>query len=186
MPCIVQILNGGDFLFYVLADITNEKVAFFSNNSKLQYMSRKEFFDIWTGICLLVEVSEESREIEIDRKIFSKRILMVVAIVLASLLVTWVVLGFFKAEIFGDSKTTMYAILFTILKIGGLALGTLLLWFEVDQYNPTLQNLCSGSSGNRVNCDSVLNSKYAKFLNGNLSLSLVGFSYFFASLGYLA
>lgn len=185
LPCIVQILNGGNSLFYVLADITDEKVAFFTNKSKLQYISRKKFLDIWTRVCLLVEVSDESKEIDIDRKIFAKRILMGLKIALPSLLLIWAVLGFSKAEIIGDSQTAIYAILFTILKIGGLTVGALLLWFEVDQYNPVLQNFCSGSSGDKVNCDSVLNSKYAKFLNGNLSLSLVGFSYFFATLGYL-
>src|SRR5690606_13163181 len=72
---------------------------------------------------------------------------------------------------------------FALLKLVGLGMGAMLLWYEVDKYNPTLQSFCSG--GKKVNCDSVLNSKYAKVFNGKLSLGSIGFSYFFGTFFYL-
>jgi uncharacterized membrane protein/glutaredoxin len=73
--------------------------------------------------------------------------------------------------------------MYTVLKGIGLSVAVLLLWFEVDQYNPTLQSLCTG--GKKVNCNSVLGSEHAKLFNGTLSLSILGFSYFFGSFLYL-
>ena len=51
-----------------------------------------------------------------------------------------------------------------LLKLLGLGMGSILLWYEVDRYNPVLQGFCSGDK--KVNCDSVLNSRYSKMSNG--------------------
>lgn len=86
-----------------------------------------------------------------------------------------------KSPILGDYPA-LFLEVFVILKLVGLTVGAMLLWHEVDQYNPILQSFCSG--GKKVNCDSVLDSKYAKIFNGTLNLNLVAFSYFFGTLTY--
>ena len=103
--------------------------------------------------------------------------------VLLTSLVGWLMVSFVKTTAMNDPGILFHTLLYTILKIAGLATGILLLWFEVDQYNPTLQSFCSG--GKKVNCNTVLGSKYASVFNGNLSLSLAGFSYFLGTLAYL-
>jgi uncharacterized membrane protein/thiol-disulfide isomerase/thioredoxin len=79
----------------------------------------------------------------------------------------------------------LYALAYTLLKSVGLAAGIFLLWFDIDRYNPTLQSFCSGGVGSKINCNAVLGSKHAKLFNGALSLSLLGFSYFFGTLLFL-
>lgn len=59
--------------------------------------------------------------------------------------------------------------------IGGAILGVLLLWYEVDRYNPALRKVCSGS-GSKANCDAILQSNASGIFG--ISWSLVGFSYF--------
>lgn len=71
-------------------------------------------------------------------------------------------------------------VVYTLMKIIGLTIGTFLLWYEVDKYNPTLQTFCSG--GKKVDCDLVLSSKYAYIFKNTLSVSALAFSYFFASI----
>ena len=94
-----------------------------------------------------------------------------------------IVLSFTKSDSLGNAALTTYTILYGVLKLIGVTTGVFLLWFEVDQYNPTLQSFCTGFEN--TNCNAVLNSKYASLFNGNLSFGLLAFSYFFATSGYL-
>ena len=73
-----------------------------------------------------------------------------------------------------------YIAFYAILKIIGLIIGGMLLWFDIDQYNPTLQNFCTGAN-KKINCNSVLNSKRSKLFKDTLSLSELSFAYFFST-----
>jgi uncharacterized membrane protein len=55
---------------------------------------------------------------------------------------------------------------------------TLLLWYEVDQSNAALQDICQ--AGKKVNCGAILQSKDAKIFG--ISWSAIGFVYFAGSL----
>jgi len=67
---------------------------------------------------------------------------------------------------------------FLLLFLAGSIIGVLLLWYELDQYNPVLQQICS--AGKKVNCSAILQSKAAKI--GGISWSTIGFSYFMGGL----
>ncbi|MGV8815868.1 MAG: vitamin K epoxide reductase family protein [Gelidibacter sp.] len=182
-PCIVQVSITGTALFYTLHKIKKSTVTYYDDKNKLQEISKEEFLKLWTGVCLLAETTPTSKEIDIEKKLANKLFLNSLITTSALFLSIWIVLSFTKSDISENVALTTYAILYGILKLIGLTTGVFLLWFEVDQYNPTLQTLCSG--GKNINCNAVLKSKYASLLNGNLSLGLLSFSYFFTTFWYL-
>lgn len=68
--------------------------------------------------------------------------------------------------------------LLLLLKLAGCFVTALLLWYEVDNANPVLKQICGiGSSGKQTNCSAVLNSKQSKLFN-IISWSEIGFFYF--------
>lgn len=182
-PCIVQVSIHGTTLFYTLNKITQSTVTYFDDKNKFKETSKKEFIKLWTGVCLLAETSATSKELDIGKKLAHKRFLKVLIGVTAILIAFWFVIRFTKSDIIVNITLTSYTIMYGLLKLVGLTTGVFLLWFDVDQYNPTLQNFCTG--GKKINCNAVLKSKYALLLDGNLSLGLLGFSYFFATFVYL-
>lgn len=182
LPCVVQVSRIGKDLFYLLETVSDKKVSYYDDKGKMHNIAKDVFLNACTGVCLLVEKLNSSKEEGIEERLTAKRFLNFLKISVALLLITWVSTQLFLAETVDSTFALLLIGLYTLLKFLGLSIGVLLLWFEVDEYNPTLQNICSGST--KVNCRSVLNSKYAKLFNGNLNLSLVAFSYFFGSLLY--
>jgi uncharacterized membrane protein len=62
--------------------------------------------------------------------------------------------------------------IFSLLTLSGCLVAILLLWYELDQHNPVLQQICS--AGKKINCGAVLQSKASKILG--ISWSAIGFS----------
>ena len=184
LPCIVQVKKEGASLFFVLHKISDDEIEYFNEENKPIKAAKEQFFKIWTGICLLVEANEESGEIDIDKKFLSKRLLNGLKISIGLFLFIWIILTFFNSEATTNFISASYIALYTALKITGLIVGGVLLWFDVDQYNPTLQNFCTGT-GKKINCNSVLNSKHSKLFKETLSLSELSFAYFFSTLLFL-
>lgn len=184
LPCIVQVKQRGAPLFFVLNKITERDVEYYDDKNKLTKASKEEFLKVWTGICLLAETSEDSKEIDIDKKLFSINFVKGLKTSIAVLLLSWFVISFLSSEQSAYIMPATYTILYTLLKITGLIVGGLLLWFDIDQYNPTLQSFCTGNS-EKINCNSVLTSKHSKLFKGALSLSELSFAYFFGTLFFL-
>lgn len=184
--CIVQVTIEKSTLFYVIQNVGESHVSFYDEKNKLEVYNKVDFQKVWTGICLLFEKTENSKEVGIERKLTVKKINIILISIASILLIFSTALGLSNAEVYGGSIALFYTILYAMLKLIGLALGILLLWFEIDQHNPTLQNFCSGGS-KKINCNAVLNSEYATLFKGslNLSLSTIAFSYFIASLLFL-
>ncbi|QCX37206.1 hypothetical protein FF125_01650 [Aureibaculum algae] len=181
-PCIVQVSLHGTTLFYTLNKITKSRVSYFDDKNKLHEASKEEFLKIWTGVCLMAETNAASKEIDIGKKLANKRFINTLIGVSAILLALWISINFTKSDVIGNVTLTTYTILYFILKLIGLTAGIFLLWFDIDQNNPTLQSFCTG--GKKINCNAVLKSKYASLFDGNLSLGLLGFSYFLATFTY--
>jgi hypothetical protein len=68
-------------------------------------------------------------------------------------------------------QTTFFAIISSI-KLMGIIVTGLLLWYEVDKANPILQQICT--AGAKTNCNAILSSKQAKLFNF-FSWSEIGF-----------
>lgn len=65
-------------------------------------------------------------------------------------------------------------VIFTLLTLAGCIIGVLLLWHEVDEYNPAIKEICH--AGKKVNCPAILNSNAAKIFG--ISWSVLGTTYF--------
>lgn len=178
-PCLVQVSVRNDTLFYVLKDVTDREMVYFDEKNKLSRDSRENFLKYWTGVCLLAERGEESKEIDIEKKRVSRRIFNVLKIFIILSFLGWAFMSLTKIQDINNHSFFSVIGVYLFLKLAGIIVTAMLLWYEVDKYNPTLRNFCSG--GKKINCDSVLNSGYAKLLGGNLNLSIVGFSYFSGS-----
>ncbi|WP_422083624.1 vitamin K epoxide reductase family protein [Ulvibacterium sp.] len=180
LPCIVEVSDRGG-MFKVLVDLTDNVVSYLDDKGKAVETSKAEFLNRWTGVCLLAEVSENSGEPDIRKKRNEKRTYSILKWACVLLFGVWVLID--PLYSIGYTETALPFVLYFGLKLIGLSVGVLLLWYEVDRYNPTLQKFCSG--GKKLNCDSVLRSKHATLFNGRLSLGLLGFSYFFGTLSFL-
>ena len=184
VPSVVQLVVNNQPLFFVLKSISTDEVTYYDDNKKLFKANSKEFIEQWTGVCLLVEITESTKEKDIDAKINAMRFKKLVGVSLAIMLLIWIGLLFSNAEISLSTLSLSVIVGYSLFKVFGITVGVFLLWFDIDQYNPTLQNFCTGGS-ERINCNAVLNSKHAKIFNGALSLSLLSFSYFFGTFTYL-
>lgn len=176
LPLIAQVQLKKTSAFYVVHACSDDAVSYFDNSNSQKHESKAHFLEKWTGVCLLVAKSETAQEPGIDRKRASNGLVRFLTLILLTFLALWITITLKASDITAEFSTSVYIFVYTLLKVCGLLLGTALLWFEVDQYNPVLQNFCSG--GKKVNCNSVLNSKHAKLLKGGLSLSVLGFAYF--------
>lgn len=183
MPCIVQFYNPG-FKFHVLTDFSNSEVKYLDDYGSSIVIQKKEFLKRWTGICLLAETTDFSGEPDIKNRLRGKRIMNFLKLAVVILFCSWFLIQMTQSFIL-KSDFYLLGIMYLIVKYIGLATGAMLLWYEVDKYNPTLQSFCSGSTGRRINCDAVLKSKYSSLFNGQLSLGLLGFAYFFGTLSLL-
>lgn len=184
LPCIVHVEARGNSLFFILKEVLEDSVAYYNEKNMLIKSAKEEFLSQWTGVCLLTATTEESKEIDIDKKRASKNRLNILIGSIVVLLLSWIVSSYLKSEIVTSASVVLYTLFYTVLKIIGVTVGLFLLWFEVDEYNPTLQSFCTGSS-QKINCNAVLNSKYATLFNGVFSVSLISFAYFFGSFVYL-
>lgn len=184
LPCITQVKKEGSSLFVILNKISEENIEYFDDKNRTIKVAKEQFFKIWTGICLLAETTEDSGEIDIEKKLISKILLNVLKISVGLLLFAWILITFINSETINNFIPASYIAIYTILKIIGLTVGGLLLWYDVDQYNPTLQNFCTGTS-EKINCNSVLDSKHSKLFKGTLSLSELSFAYFFGTFSFL-
>lgn len=61
MPCIVHLSDGGG-LFQVLTELSADRVVFVNDKGKHVKLPKENFVERWTGICLLAQVTESSRE----------------------------------------------------------------------------------------------------------------------------
>jgi uncharacterized membrane protein/thiol-disulfide isomerase/thioredoxin len=181
LPCIIQFSDYGG-MFHVLTHHSAHESIYLDDKGKKVTVTFEEFMSRWTGVCLLAETTVDSGEPGIAEKLAERKVMTIFKWLGALSLLFWAVFSFFNSQ-FTPEINPLLAGAYTLLKVLGLAVGTMLLWYEVDKYNPTLQSFCSG--GKKINCDSVLNSKYAKIRNVNLSLGLIGFSYFFGTLALL-
>jgi uncharacterized membrane protein/thiol-disulfide isomerase/thioredoxin len=70
-------------------------------------------------------------------------------------------------------------VILTCIKSLGCYIGVLLLWYEIDNQNASLQKICK--AGKKMNCHAILNSAASRIL-GIVSWSEIGFIYFTGSL----
>ncbi len=181
-PFIAQVAAQGTKNFVVVTKVTDDKVGFYNSEDKYTWEPFNEFTQRWTGICLFAETDEASGEENYANKKFSNKVLILGAAIFLLSLLGWIGISFYK-QTNTELISQLLLIIFFVIKVFGMVVGGLLLWYEIDKHNPVLQKICSGSK--KVNCNAVLNSKQATFLFDAFSWSEIGFAYFFGTSSFL-
>jgi uncharacterized membrane protein/protein-disulfide isomerase len=180
LPCITQ-LQGieSDFKYFtVVKEITGSQVQFF-DPEKHQWASivKDDFTSRFSGIVLLAQAGEKAGEKDYVKKIKAEKKVRLRQYILT----LYLPILLFAAGIIAFTQIgngALLPFLFSVFTLAGCALSALLLWYEVDQHNPALQQICS--SGKKVNCGAVLQSKAAKI--AGVSWGAIGFTYFMGML----
>jgi len=186
LPFLVQLNDekNGTPYFSVVQSVNIDTVQYYNPQKHSWEIITKEAFTAkWvSGILLLAEVAiregitpgekayvkKRHREKALIMTKYSAFLLLPLLTMIASLH------SFFQKGILAFSP-----ILFTaVTMIGGL-ISFLLVWYEQDQYNPVLKQICSKSS-KKVNCSAILQSKAGKIWG--ISWSVIGAIYFFGGL----
>lgn len=172
--------------FITIRAINNNYITYTDNNnvgSKTITTSINDFITQWSGIVLLAEKNELSgeklykenhrKEVIQALKIPALLLLAVVAIIINSIFL-------YKQDT--PNNHLIYYTISTLLKLVGVVVSSLLLWYEVDKANPVLKQICTG--GTKTNCNAILSGKQSK-LFGTISWSEIGFFYFSGGFLYL-
>ncbi|WPU95217.1 vitamin K epoxide reductase family protein [Mucilaginibacter sabulilitoris] len=183
VPFITQLKGTGrklDF-FTIVKEISIDTIQFFDPESHRWQVSLIDaFLERCSGVVLLTEVGQAAGEKDYVQKIKSenrqKRVQNLTALCIPAMLLITGIIAFIH-----KGTTVLFPLVFSVLTLVGGILSILLLWFELDQYNPTLQQICS--AGKKINCGAVLNSKGAKI--AGISWSSIGLSYFIGELLFL-
>lgn len=174
-PFIVQLSIRKEVTFFsVVKEIRNNTVNYFDPEKHDWVLSDKDdFLKKITGVILLVGNGDEIREKDYDEKIKAerrKRIFRYTGIFCIPILT--VALGVFYC--FQNGAGMLFQLIYLLLTLTGCGLGILLVWYELDQHNPALNQICS--AGKRINCGSVLQSGASRI--AGLTWSSIGLSYF--------
>ena len=180
-PCIAHIkTDGGSFI--IIDAVAQNQIQCTDYKGKTSFIPLEDFTASWSGVVMLVEKDEHSGEKDYNKNLRKERVatlfsygLLLLPFLLSAFAVAMVALSEVPAFNFGGFSLSLF------LKATGIIVSVLLLWHEVDRYNPLLQQICT--AGKKLNCDAVLDSKAAKIFSW-LSWSEVGFFYFTG--GFLA
>ena len=163
----------------IITQINNNAIQLYQNNYNAAITETKEtFLKRWNGVYLIAEPDEQSGEQNYKankQKTFVNSLLPVAAI--ASIVIFSLLL--LNNIIKSTSLSAIAIYLQYFILLAGVAVTSLLLWYEIDKNNPILQKVCTGIA--KGNCSAILTGKQAKLFNW-LSWSEVGFFYFSGAL----
>lgn len=163
----IAVLNNKDFVTV----IQNSEAITYKNgtNKKAISQTKEDFIQEWKGIVLLATATEQSGDANYTKE-KQKELLQAAKLPLVLLLLAGI--GLFAMY---KSNWHIGFSLLLLIKLAGIAVASLLLWYEIDKTNPLLKQICSATK--TTNCSAILESKQSKLL-GLLSWSEIGFIYF--------
>jgi len=165
-------------LFAVVTQLNAASIVFFHpENNKIVELSLEQFSKIYAGTILVIEVNEHNgqsdfvkiRQQENQSNLYNSLSLFLLPIMsLIACLFAYIT----------HHSQALVPILFTLFTLLGCIICLLLLWHEIDEYNPVVRQICH--AGKKVNCSAILNSDAAKIWG--LSWSILGSTYFIGML----
>ena len=177
LPFIAQVKGTkiGGQLFAVVTGIGTDTITWYNPESKkAETITNADFAGIFTGYVQLAEVGEPAREKDYEQKRKKEKtryfITSTIALAIPLLTVVIAAVSFWQTGF----RESIFPVTFTVLTLVGVVVGALLLLYEVDQYNPTLQKVCH--AGKNTNCAAILNSNASKIFG--ISWAAIGFTYF--------
>lgn len=177
-PFITQFKYHNEQLFTVVKEISQSSVVFFDpEKHRWKVLSTEDFSKRCSKIALLVEVAEDAGEKDyLKNKQLERQKLIAEYLKVCCIPVLAISTGIIAFIQHGMSALLPFTIsMFTLI---GCLISILLLWYELDQHNPLLMQICN--AGKKVNCGAVLQSKASSI--AGISWSTIGFSYFMGSL----
>ncbi|MBC9930129.1 vitamin K epoxide reductase family protein [Chitinophaga qingshengii] len=182
-PYITQIkgLENDTEYFTVVRKFNNDMVsAFDPERRKWKNYRFQDFADRTSGVVLLAEPGHDAGEPDYKEKRREERFnsfsFYALLSVLATIFATVILRAFWLAGL-----SILPAATFSLLSVIGILVGILLIWYEIDRYNPVIRQICKG--GRRVNCNAVLQSDAAYI--GGVSWSTIGLAYFTGQLIFM-
>jgi len=170
----IAVLNNNSF---AVVEKNNDAITYTTDNKYTPVTKTKEdFIKEWKGIVLLAEATEQAGEANY-KKAMQRQILQTTKLPLVVLILAVVVLLVAYKSHWNIGFTA-----FAIIKLLGIVVTSLLLWYEIDKTNPLLQQICSAAK--TTNCNAILSGKQAKLFN-TISWSEIGFIYFASGFVFL-
>lgn len=150
-PLITQMrfINKPFEYFTLIKKIEGDRILYYDPIFlKWVNITKEDFLKRYMGVALLVEKGKHTGEKDFAKKIKEekrRRILSVLAVMALPLIfclagiTAWV----------RNGTDAWPSLLYSLLCLAGATIGFLLLWYELDQHNPALQQICS--SGKKTN-----------------------------------
>jgi uncharacterized membrane protein len=165
--------SPADF-YTVVREIKEDNFSFFDPEKHAwTSCSANNFLNRFSGTLLLAEATEQAGEKEYDKNLQEENrkrsVQLLTAFCIPALIFIAGTLSFLRNGI-----SALLPFVFSIFTLAGTVIGVLLLWYELDQYNPVLQQICS--AGKKVNCGAILQSKASRIMG--ISWSTIGITYF--------
>lgn len=182
-PFITQLKGGQQGVDYltVVTQITDSTCHFFDpERHKWSTSSLEVFMKKCTGLVLLTEAEDGAGEQKYEQKIREERIEWIRRYLLVMGLPVMVLLSGIMAFV-QNGIGALLPFFLVVATLSGFITTCLLIWYELDQYNPLMQQFCS--AGKKINCSAVLQSDAAKV--AGVSWSAIGLTYFSGELLFL-
>jgi uncharacterized membrane protein/protein-disulfide isomerase len=183
VPFVTQI-NGVKInlnFFTIVKEIKDGLVRFIDPEKRgWSTLVIQDFIERCSGVALLMEVGDDAGEKDYlksrreEKKQSAKNYLTALSIPAIFIIACILTLANYGTSF-------LLPVVFSMLTLAGAITTTLLLWYELDQHNPILKQICS--AGKKVDCGAVLQSKASKI--AGISWSVIGFSYFMGLLLFL-
>ena len=181
LPFIADCYTKEGEEYLLVTEVNENEVHYFLDKDKPTVISKDEFITIGSGACLFVNASHISGEKDYaqnKKKEAHKALRIPISFMFLGLIAILAIMSFSRG-VTTISTISSYAILL-ILKVTGVFITGLLLWYEIDKANPTLQKICT-AAGTKTNCSAILSSKQSKLFSV-ASWSEIGFFYFCSGL----
>ena len=175
-PFIAQIKeNSSADIFTVVRAVSGNIINHYDPEThQWQNSNATDFAQKWQSHIILLPDATEKKDEENFRIKKRNEIRLSVAKYSAFLLLPVIAIGLCVWSLVNNGFDALYPAVFLLLTTLGTIVSALLIWYELDQYNPVLQQICSG--GKKVNCGAILKSGASKI--GGVSWSSIGFTYF--------
>lgn len=177
VPFIVQIMDNRkpDELFAIVGEVRNERVHLFHpGTNNWEWLPLTQFIGRWPSrIALIAEAGEAVGEKDFRAKRRKERHSNILRYI-SFLFIPLASLTACLQSLITSGTAALGPALFSIFTAAGFVITVLLLWFELDQYNPVLQQICT--SNKKTSCGKVLQSRGANIFG--TSWSILGFTYF--------
>ncbi|MCH5716249.1 vitamin K epoxide reductase family protein [Niabella hibiscisoli] len=183
-PLLAQIRNRNmpHDVFVVVTGFSNDTVTLYNSGTKKnETLSFDTFKTVFKEVILAVETGSKTKEPNYEKHLKAEQQILLINSVALWLLPS-ITLTISLIYLYGSfTGYALTALVTLILILSGSFITSILLWHEIDEFNPVIKQVCQAST--KVNCSAVLNSKASKILG--LSWSSIGFAYFTGMLLWL-